>query len=46
MGTFKKAIGRAIDKVARDWEMHRGNVNAAKLDKDHFEVFIPAGTVK
>jgi len=46
VGTFKKAIGKAIAKTAKEWEMHRGNVNTAKLDKDAFEVFIPAGTVK
>jgi hypothetical protein len=46
VGTFKRAIGKAIAKTAKEWEMHRGNVNVAKLDKDAFEVFIPAGTVK
>jgi len=46
VGTFKKAIGRVIAKLAKENEMHRGNINVAKLDKDDFEVFIPAGTVK
>jgi len=46
VGAFKKAIGKAIAKTAKDCGMHRGNVNARKLDRDAFEVFIPTGTVK
>lgn len=44
--TFKKAIGKAIAKLGTDFGMHRGNINLRKLDKDSFEVFIPAGVVK
>jgi len=45
VSSFKKAIGKAIAQMAKSNEMHRGDVNIRKLDKDMFEVFIPTGTI-
>jgi len=46
VASYKKAIGKSIAKMAKDYEMHRGNINVSKLDRDCFEVFIPVGTIK